>query len=409
MDLGRRIQEFRRGKGLSQEGLAERMGVSRQAISKWESGAAVPEVDKLIQLARFFGVTMDELLGVRPPKGAAPPAPGENGEVPPPDPGPEERLRALEGMVAALMEERRRRGGERKWTMYLPLMVSVPVLVLSLCFSAYHASRTQRRLQDLRVELERLNYEVVDLKYKEDPVSVPAPGEGDAAGSLADWDISFLDYNLEERTVTCRLSATPKNLREGMTAEFILARRDGMASGLPAQAVAGAVFQAEAPIPWEGETTVSLSLLDGETGERTLYPLTVLHSPGDSLRLHDLALYEGTTAFPEGRVSFRGTVRWECWDHGRENGFPVKNYAVSARAAVYIDGEEIEAFPFELGDPEGRENPLALLLPLAKEYPLGPGQRLELVMEVTDALGQEYREVLAACAADGSGKIDAVE
>ena len=73
MDLGRKIQELRRGQGLSQERLAEQMAVSRQAISKWESGGAIPEVDKLIQLARFFGVTVDDLLGIAPrpePQGA---------------------------------------------------------------------------------------------------------------------------------------------------------------------------------------------------------------------------------------------------------------------------------------------------------------------------------------------------
>ena len=47
MDLGRKIQELRRGQGLSQERLAEQMAVSRQAISKWESGGAIPEVDKV--------------------------------------------------------------------------------------------------------------------------------------------------------------------------------------------------------------------------------------------------------------------------------------------------------------------------------------------------------------------------
>ena len=114
MDLGRKIQELRRGQGLSQERLAEQMAVSRQAISKWESGGAIPEVDKLIQLARLFGVTVDDLLGIAPrpePQGAPmegegpPEPPEENGETQPP-PSLEERLRALEGMVSALMAER---------------------------------------------------------------------------------------------------------------------------------------------------------------------------------------------------------------------------------------------------------------------------------------------------------------
>lgn len=415
MDLGRRIQELRRGQGLSQERLAEQMAVSRQAISKWESGAAIPEVDKLIQLARLFGVTVDELLGVRPPEGSPaedqkdPPEAGQSWEDQPPPPDPEERLRALEGMVSALMAERQQGRQQKKWTMYLPLAVTIPALVLTVCLSAYHAGRTQWQLRNLQVDLSRLNNEVINLKYKDTPLRDPAPEEEAAAGLLADWDISFQDYDLEAQTISFRLSATPKSLREGMTGEFILARKDGPAVSLPAEAVAGAMFQAAADIPWEGETTVSLSLLDGETGERNLCLLGTLRSPGDNLRLHTTALYNGSTSFPEGKVSFQGTVQWECWYHGGEVGIPVKNYAVSAQAAVYIDGEKIETFPFILNGSEDQGSLLDLRLPLVGEYPLGPNRRLELVMEATDALGQEYREVLAAYAADENGTIDWVE
>lgn len=417
MDLGRKIQELRRGQGLSQERLAEQMAVSRQAISKWESGGAIPEVDKLIQLARLFGVTVDDLLGIAPrpePQGAPmegegpPEPPEENGETQPP-PSLEERLRALEGMVSALMAERQQGRQQKKWTMYLPLAVTIPALVLTVCFSAYHAGRIQWQLRNLQVDLSRLNNEVINLKYKDTPLRDPAPEEEAAAGLLADWDISFQDYDLEAQTISFRLSATPKSLREGMTGEFILARKDGPAVSLPAEAVAGAMFQAVADIPWEGETTVSLSLLDGETGERNLCLLGTLRSPGDNLRLHTTALYNGSTSFPEGKVSFQGTVQWECWYHGGEVGIPVKNYAVSAQAAVYIDGEKIETFPFDLNGSEDQGSLLDLRLPLVGEYPLGPNRRLELVMEATDALGQEYREVLAAYAADENGTIDWVE
>ena len=51
----------------SQEALAERVGVSRQAVSKWETDAAAPELDKLVALARAFGVTTDQLLTEAPP------------------------------------------------------------------------------------------------------------------------------------------------------------------------------------------------------------------------------------------------------------------------------------------------------------------------------------------------------
>lgn len=74
--LSENIYALRRRSGLSQEQLAERIGVSRQAISKWEGGLSVPELDKLRALSECFQVTIDELVGeapVRAPGGAASP------------------------------------------------------------------------------------------------------------------------------------------------------------------------------------------------------------------------------------------------------------------------------------------------------------------------------------------------
>lgn len=56
--MGQRIAQCRRDQKLSQEALGDQMGVSRQAISKWEADAAVPEIDKLIALSRLFGVSV---------------------------------------------------------------------------------------------------------------------------------------------------------------------------------------------------------------------------------------------------------------------------------------------------------------------------------------------------------------
>ena len=61
--LSEKLYQLRRSRGLSQEQLAEQLNVSRQAVSKWESGASMPESEKLLAISRFFGVTLDELMG----------------------------------------------------------------------------------------------------------------------------------------------------------------------------------------------------------------------------------------------------------------------------------------------------------------------------------------------------------
>ena len=67
LTIGQRIAQERKKLQLSQVGLATRLDVSRQAISKWESDAAIPEIDKLIALSRLFGVSVGWLLGVEDP------------------------------------------------------------------------------------------------------------------------------------------------------------------------------------------------------------------------------------------------------------------------------------------------------------------------------------------------------
>lgn len=62
IETANRLYEYRKKNNLSQEELAERIGVSRQAVSKWERAEASPDTDNLIMLAKIYGVTLDELL-----------------------------------------------------------------------------------------------------------------------------------------------------------------------------------------------------------------------------------------------------------------------------------------------------------------------------------------------------------
>ena len=99
MTVGERIAQKRKELGLSQEGLGERLGVSRQAIYKWESNASLPEIDKLVALSRIFSVTVGWLLGVEePPEG--------QGEAPPTGELTREQLAMVEEIVSRLREER---------------------------------------------------------------------------------------------------------------------------------------------------------------------------------------------------------------------------------------------------------------------------------------------------------------
>ena len=70
MTLGERIAHYRKQQRLSQELLSQQLGVSRQSVSKWERDESMPEAEKLPQLAKVLGVSLDLLLT------------GEEGEAP---------------------------------------------------------------------------------------------------------------------------------------------------------------------------------------------------------------------------------------------------------------------------------------------------------------------------------------
>ena len=93
MDLAERLAALRKRAGLSQGDVAERLNVSRQAVSHWETGFTVPSTDNLSHLGRLYGVTLDELLSYSaalPPEKPQEEAPAQQpkAEAPAPTPQP---------------------------------------------------------------------------------------------------------------------------------------------------------------------------------------------------------------------------------------------------------------------------------------------------------------------------------
>ncbi len=173
MTLGQRIQELRKEQGLSQEALGEKLGVSRQAISKWEGDGAVPEVDKLIALSRLFGFSLNELLQVDVEPGT------------PEDPG-----------AAGALEAARKRARRRQRLAWAGAAVGCLALVLGLTALTVSFGRTAGELAD---RVTRLEARVEELEAGQ---SGAALGEFRLADVRMDWSEEGLLLTLvPERTV----------------------------------------------------------------------------------------------------------------------------------------------------------------------------------------------------------------
>ena len=124
MTLGERIAEKRKENGLSQEALGEELGVSRQSVYKWESGSALPEIEKLIAMSRRFGVTIGWLLGVEEtPSTPEPAQPSDSGEL------TEQQLRMVEEIVGRYIAARQP-AKKRRWPWAVAAAAGAALLLL---------------------------------------------------------------------------------------------------------------------------------------------------------------------------------------------------------------------------------------------------------------------------------------
>ena len=203
MTTGQRIARKRKEAGLSQEALGAELGVSRQSIYKWESDAALPEIDKLVALSRRFGVTVGWLLGVEEAP-ETPPAP-DSGEL------TDAQLKMVEEIteryIAALPERKPR----KKWPYVLA--------ALTILCAAYSSVRLIGQRFD--GVYNRINQMERSVSGQVSSISGQVEEILRQQGSLVtDSDVRIASCDLKANAVTFSVCAVPKTFVEGMYAEF---------------------------------------------------------------------------------------------------------------------------------------------------------------------------------------------
>lgn len=250
MTLGQRIAQKRRELGLSQEQLGQEMGVSRQAIYKWESDATVPEIDKLIALSRRFGVSVGWLLGEE-----------ESAEAQEPggEPLTEEQIRLIQQLVAAYQPPRSKKRHRAVWAACTTVALLVVLLIVALSRLSDLSSRYDylyHQLDDIRRNYTDFNLQLSDIT---DRVQEAMEQQADLTAAR---QVRLESYDAASGTVTFRLSATPKTYTEGMRASFI-ALSDGQTVEVEAQGQQS--FEGKITCPLSDQISLLVAFVDGES------------------------------------------------------------------------------------------------------------------------------------------------
>ena len=280
--LGRRIQEARKAAGLSQESLGERLGVSRQAVSKWEADAAVPELENLIAMSRIFGVTIGALLGVEPEAAEdrsekdAPEAPGEGVEgTAPAGELTDRELAAVEAIAKKYLDAAQVVQNPR-WSRKKKIAVSAGICGAALTAALALGSG----LSALGSRLDQVQSQVYGI---ESSVSGQIGALAGQIRDLLDEDSNLFavsqarvtDYDLAAGTVTLQVSAQAKSWQDNTTALFTALLSDGRQFSAEASGKNGTFTAQNWTLPMDQEILLSASLTtDGVTAAdqmETLY------------------------------------------------------------------------------------------------------------------------------------------
>lgn len=402
MTLGRRIQQYRKEKGLSQEALGEALGVSRQAVSKWEGDNGIPELDTLIAMSSLFGVTLGTLLGVEEPRTAPQTAPQAGQSAP--DSAPRDGDREGETRTRRVLEEyvRQSRAGQEKQRrrLALPAGLLAGLLLLSL----FRIGSLESDLRQLRSQLSLLEVRVDNslsgISSQIQSSINAALEENQRFTSSFSWDVAAFD--VERQTVTLELHATMKEYPAGGAAQFLASWEDGRQE---ADWCGGPDFTARLTLPMSSALQISLRLRDGEGNirEQTLDTIHDLHP--DYFRLHADSL-RAVFAFSV-NLSW-GSTSTALSEEPRvciTSFWPEQLWPTAADIALTVGGKQVYSGAMTLsGQADEHGDFFATLPEKYVQQLLAEGQAVEITLTVTDNLGRT--DVFSQCGTVREGELE---
>lgn len=224
MTIGERIAQIRKANNLSQEAFGETLGVSRQAISKWEADSSIPDVDKLMSMSRIYGVSIGYILGMDEETGSRP----EESQL------SETQLKMVEEIVRRYLDAAPRQGeparGKRR---YLMAAVSVTAVIFLVIFSAigYFTNALNRMEDRVSVQNQYLQREISDISEDMKKQTSALAEEiqeilEEQGNVLAYYECTLESVDPAEKMATFCVSALPKKYVDGMRMTFMAVSED---------------------------------------------------------------------------------------------------------------------------------------------------------------------------------------
>lgn len=399
--LGRRVQEARKAAGLSQESLGERLGVSRQAVSKWESDASVPDLENLIAMSRIFGVTIGALLGVEPPaapsEGDAPESPGDGAE----DAAPageltDRELAAVEAIVQKYLEavQRPRWSRRKKLAAGAAACAAGLLLVLVLDSIFFSLGYQLDQVQD------QINYVQDSVSSQIESLTGQISGLLEEQNSLiSDYTVQIQDYDLEKAVWYLTASVTPKEYTADTVATFTARTNTGKTESAQARNDGG-VFTVENWAVPMGEP-VPPGVMDADDDESgSLVQVSVTLTDGDTSQIESLeTLYEDPSAY---QLWINGNWEEE-WENScllfQELDLQISNETdiplelTDAELALFSNDDAVPVWSAPLTtamDLWNRQGYVQMHVPMGPEdpVPLHPGDTLVAAVRIADDHGR---------------------
>lgn len=279
MTTGQRIAAKRKELELSQEGLGEALGVSRQSIYKWESDASLPEIDKLVALSRLFQVSVGWLLGV---EENAPEAPAGDGQL------SEAQLHMVEEILSRYQQTSAQRLSQeqqeqvealvagrlsaspppvqKKWPVRL-LFVVCAIMAVTIFSINDKADQAARQYNDLANSIANVNSSV---NRQIGSITNRVEEVLKAQNSLtADYGVELTDISVADNTAAFSARVVPKTYVPGMEVVFLVDSGDGPVE-IAAQPQPGQAFTGALTCPLTDSITLSAVFITGDTRQTQL-------------------------------------------------------------------------------------------------------------------------------------------